>query len=133
MSSIYDKIYDDILNIKDSIELLELYFNNPDFNTKINNIDFRIKLIKVLKFLDEDYTFNRIFYYIIKKLLYAEKYDLINKILNIYELKYTDIDKLINEIKIQEDELSFKNFKYKILSNKQNNIIEFLESIKKLM
>jgi len=128
--SIYDKIYNDIFEIKDSIESLDSYFNNDDFNYKISNIDFRLKLIKVLKFLDEDYAFNRIFFNIIKKLLYFQKFELILKILLIYQLTNTDIDKLINEIKVFDDEFTFKNFKHKILTDKQIKIISFLNSIK---
>jgi len=124
----YDRIYNRILENKDNIKELENIF--IDLEERIDNIDFKIKLQKILKFLDEEYTFNRIFYYIIKKLLYNLNFDLIKKILLVYNLKSTDIDKLINEIKVQEDELSFKNFKQKKLSDKQIIIIDFLSKLK---
>ncbi len=127
-NSEYDRIYDRILENKDNIIELENIFT--ELEERKDNIDFRIRLQKILKFLDEEYTFNRIFYYIIKKLLYNLNFDLIKKILLVYNLKLTDIDKLINEIKVQEDELSFKNFKHKKLSDKQIIIIQFLENRK---
>jgi len=132
MQNPYDKIYNDIYLIKDSIKLLEEYFSNDDFNQLIKNLDFKIRLIKVIKFLDEDYTFNRIFYQILKMCLYAQNYNLIRKIINIYEIKLTCIDKMINEITIQ-DENSFKNFKSKKLTIKQLEMINFLESLKQLI
>jgi len=129
-SSIYDKYYERILENKDNMEEIENIMDEIEKKDNMDEIEFRIRLKKILRFLDEEYTFNRIFYYIIKKLLYIMNFDLIQKILLVYELKITDIDKLINNIKIQEDESSYKNFKQKKLTEKQIIIIDFLSKLK---
>ena len=126
----YDEYYERILENKENMEEIE---NIIDEIKKIEEIKFRIRLKKILRFLDEEYTYNRILYNIIKKLLYKMNFDLIQKFFLIYELKITDVDKLINNIKIQEDETNYKNFKQKKLTEKQILIIEFLENYKKLI
>ncbi len=125
----YDEIYERIYINKDNNEEIERIIEG--IKTEIEyNIDYRMRMKRVLKFLDEDYGYNRIFYYIIKRNIYNLNFGIIPKIRLIYDISKIDVERMINEIKTIDDENNFKNFRMKKMTEKQKMIIEYLEEMK---
>lgn len=125
----YDEIYERIYINKDNNDELERIIEGIKEEIE-DNVDYRMRMRKVLKFLDEDYGYNRIFYYIIKRNIYNLNFGIIPKIRMIYDISKIDVERMINEIKTIDDENNFKNFRMKKMTEKQKMIIEYLEGMK---
>ena len=125
----YDEIYERIYINRDKNEEIERIIEGIKEEIE-DNVDYRMRMMKVLKFLDEDYRYNRIFYYIIKRNIYNLNFGIIPKIRLIYDISKIDIERMINEIKTIDDENNFKNFRMKKMTERQKKIIEYLEGMK---
>jgi hypothetical protein len=123
---IYNYIYEDIKENKDNEKELEDIFEKIEI-LKEEREDIRRNIGKMMRFLDEEYTYNRVFYYMIRKLMISENYGLVRRIARVYKMRETDKERIMREMMREGGE--YRKSREKRITDKQKRIIENIELI----
>ena len=122
---IYNYIYEDIRENKDNEKELDDIFEKIEI-LKEEREDIRRNIGKMMRFLDEEYTYNRVFYYMIRKLMKSENYGLVRRIGRVYKLEgLTDEVEALEEK--QKSELSIAQTSW---TGSKADLSNYLKSIK---